>query len=63
MGLFVGDTYFDFSLALTKIVESGFSVSFPVINTSLDENDVPRLRSSGDSPNSVVILNKGFDTL
>ncbi len=57
---FVGDSYFDYSLTLTKAFENGLGGSFAVINTTLDETEFALL-TSDDSPKFVVTLTKGFD--
>jgi uncharacterized protein (TIGR02001 family) len=57
---FVGDSYFDYSLALTKAFENGLGGSFAVINTTLDETELALLIGD-DSPKFVVILTKGFN--
>jgi uncharacterized protein (TIGR02001 family) len=58
---FIGDSYFDYSVTLTKAFESGFGASFAVINTTLDETEAPALFTSDDSPKFVVSLTKSFD--
>jgi uncharacterized protein (TIGR02001 family) len=57
---FIGDSYFDYSLTLTKALKAGFGASFAVINTTLDEEEFALL-TSDDSPKFVVTLTKGFD--
>lgn len=56
----IGDSYFDYSLTLTKALKAGFGASFAVINTTLDEEEFALL-TSDDSPKFVVTLTKGFD--
>jgi uncharacterized protein (TIGR02001 family) len=58
---FVGDSYIDYSLTLTKTLDSGFGASFALVNTTLDETDVPTARSSDDSPKFVVTLSESFN--
>jgi len=58
---FIGDSYFDYSLTLAKVLENGFGASFALINTTLDETEAPALFTSDDSPKFVVSLTKGFD--
>jgi uncharacterized protein (TIGR02001 family) len=57
---FVGDSYIDYSLALSKAFENGFGASFAVVNTTLDETEFALL-TSDDSPKFVITLTKGFD--
>jgi uncharacterized protein (TIGR02001 family) len=59
--VFVGDSYIDYSLSLTQTFESDFGASFALVNTDLDETEVPALRSS-NSPKFVVTL-KGLRSL
>jgi uncharacterized protein (TIGR02001 family) len=57
---FVGDSYFDYSLVLTKAFENGLGGSFAVINTTLDETELALLIGD-ESRKFVVILTKGFN--
>ena len=58
--VFIGDSYVDESLSLSKSLQSGFGASFAIVSTTLDESETP-LFVSADSSKFVISLTKNFD--
>jgi uncharacterized protein (TIGR02001 family) len=58
--VFIGESYVDDSLSLSKSLQSGFGASIAIVNTTLDESETP-LFVSVDSSKFVISLTKNFD--
>jgi uncharacterized protein (TIGR02001 family) len=57
---FLGEEPVDYSITLTKALESGFAASFAIVGTDLDLN-LGGGQTFNDDPKFVVTLSKGFE--